>query len=92
MPKELKQIFVKPAVAGQVIRDEHKRRPYAIDPDGELVPRTTYWIRKIRMGDVVECEPTVARVKDRATPMSDETVAELDKRSAKSKRTKKDED
>jgi hypothetical protein len=46
---------VRPAVPGTVIRDPHTRRH--IPDEGAKVPRNSYWLRRLRDGDVVLVEP-----------------------------------
>lgn len=41
---------VKPARPGVIIRDPHTRRPLA--SEGADVPETSYWLRRLRDGDV----------------------------------------
>jgi hypothetical protein len=47
-------MFVKPA-PGLIVRDPETREP--LPPHGDWVPRTTYWLRRLRDGDVSEAEP-----------------------------------
>jgi hypothetical protein len=57
MAKETPQVFVKPA-PGCMVRDNLTRVP--LKDDGEWKPKTKYWDRRIRMIDVIECEPPKA--------------------------------
>jgi hypothetical protein len=45
---------VKPATPGAIVRDPHTKRP--VPDEGEDVPDTSYWIRRLRDGDVVLVE------------------------------------
>lgn len=54
IPKKLPEKFLKPA-PGCLVRDVLTRIP--LKEEGEWKPTTTYWLRRIRMGDVVECKP-----------------------------------
>jgi hypothetical protein len=47
-------MFVKPA-AGRVVRDPVTMQP--LPPGGRDVPRESYWLRRLRSGDVVEIAP-----------------------------------
>jgi hypothetical protein len=40
-----------------LVRDPHSRQP--LKPEGEWKPKSTFWIRRLRDGDVIEVEPTV---------------------------------
>lgn len=55
----MEKIFVKPAAP-----ELRVRRPEAnhqvLAPAGEHVPRDSYWLRRLREGDVVLAEPPVA--------------------------------
>ena len=53
MVQKLEQIFVKPS-PGCTVRDEHTLIPLA--QEGELKPRSTYWVRRILHKDVILCE------------------------------------
>lgn len=44
-------IFVKPKEGLKVLRPDNGR---ALDPAGEAVPKSTFWMRRIADGDVVE--------------------------------------
>ncbi len=49
-------MFVKPAVEGALIRiPERDMRP--LSAEGEEVPETQFWFRRILFGDVVKVEP-----------------------------------
>jgi hypothetical protein len=50
------QIFIKPAVAGHVIRHPEKML-HKISQDGEWVESNSEWERKLLHGDVVLAEP-----------------------------------
>lgn len=43
---------VRPA-PGLKVRDPHTKRHIADKPEGVEVPETTYWLRRIRAGDVL---------------------------------------
>lgn len=54
---------VKPAVAGAVIRDPQSKQP--LPAEGGEVPDSSFWIRRLRAGDVVivaEPAPRIAPV------------------------------
>lgn len=44
-------MFVKPK-PGLIVRDPRSKRP--IPPEGREVPAESYWLRRLRSGDVVE--------------------------------------
>lgn len=52
------RIFVRPARADVKVRVEHTRQHLAAE--GESVPDTTYYRRRIADGDLVEVEPPAA--------------------------------
>jgi hypothetical protein len=55
---------VKPATPGSIIRDPHTKRP--VPDEGDDVPETSFWIRRLRDGDVVIVEPpALAPLEDR---------------------------
>lgn len=58
----MEQIFVRP-VPGRRVRDPGTMQPLA--EAGELKPLTTYWIRRLSDGDVVEAKPQAAEPKAR---------------------------
>lgn len=62
-------MFVVPA-AGLTVLDPDTRKP--LDAAGGYVPRTTYWLRRVREGDVVEmaAEPGKPGVKPVAAKAS----------------------
>ena len=45
-------IKIKPARNGLVVRDPRTGEP--LDPRGQLKPRSNYWMRRLRDGDVVD--------------------------------------
>lgn len=45
------RVKVKPAIPGQIIRDPHTKR--VLPDDGAEMPGTSFWIRRLRDGDVV---------------------------------------
>ena len=47
-------MFVKPA-DGLKVRDEASGQH--LPPEGKEVPETTYWLRRLRSGDVVRIDP-----------------------------------
>jgi hypothetical protein len=55
-----RQLHVRPAIPGAVIRDPRTRRP--LPDDGGRVPDSTFWNRRLLAGEVVEvtAEPTPA--------------------------------
>jgi hypothetical protein len=67
MPKPLEKVFVKPAIAGQLVR-KGLGQPY-LDQDGEEVELTAYWHRRLRMLDVVECKKSRSK---KSKPMEPE--------------------
>lgn len=50
------QIYIKPAVTGQIVRHPEKRA-YVIPHEGDYVEDSTEWQRHLRHGDVVLAEP-----------------------------------
>ena len=50
-------VYVKPA-PGLIVRDPDTREP--LPAAGAWVPRTTYWVRRLRDGDVAEAAPPPA--------------------------------
>lgn len=59
-------VRVKPAEGLTVLNPDRDMRP--LDPKGEEVPRSMYWLRRLRDGDVVEItgEPEPAKTKSKA--------------------------
>ncbi len=51
----MKQLFVKPARNGLIVRDPQTGKP--LSAEGEQKPDTTYWRRRLRDGDVVASTP-----------------------------------
>ena len=47
-------MFVKPKPGGLVRQPERKFQP--LPAEGKLVPKSPYWIRRLRAGDVVEAK------------------------------------
>ena len=43
---------IKPATKGLIVRDNITRKPLA--EKGEEKPRSSYWLRRLRAGDVIE--------------------------------------
>ena len=58
MPKNDPTIFVKPSQPGGVVRfpDDPKR---TLAPEGEAVPRSAFWLRRVKDNSVVEVKPAV---------------------------------
>lgn len=55
----MNRFYVKPATAGAVVRDpDRDGRP--LPPEGAFVPRNTWWLRRLRHGDVTEAHPPKA--------------------------------
>lgn len=50
-----KEIYVKPAREGLVVRDVVTGQ--SLPAEGASVPRSSYWMRRLRDGDVVEAKP-----------------------------------
>jgi hypothetical protein len=48
----MRNVFVKPAVAGNIIRDPGTK--IALKADGDWKPANQFWLRRIAQGDVVE--------------------------------------
>lgn len=46
------KIFIKPA-PGLLVRDPVTARP--LRPAGETKPKSSYWLRRLRDGDAIEC-------------------------------------
>jgi hypothetical protein len=57
---------VKPAIPGAVIRDPHTKRP--LPAEGGEVPDNSFWIRRLRAGEVVRLD---------AQPAGNEPIAPL---------------
>lgn len=49
------RLYVKPA-EGRTLRDP-ERGYEAVLPTGKHVPRTNYWLRRIKHGDAIEAKP-----------------------------------
>lgn len=47
-------MFVKPSAPGLLVRDPVSKRP--LPAEGGEVPESTYWLRRLRAGDVVPCD------------------------------------
>jgi len=58
MAKELEKIFVKPG-PGMMVRDEFTK--ILLANEGEWKPKSTYWLRRLRFGDVVEATPPTVK-------------------------------
>ena len=52
-------MHVKPAREGLKVLVPSTKQ--ALPPEGMEVPRTTYWLRRLRAGDVVACQPKAAK-------------------------------
>jgi hypothetical protein len=55
-------VRVKPAIPGTIIRDPHTKR--ALPDEGGEVPENSFWVRRLRDGDVVHVsapEPPAAK-------------------------------
>jgi len=55
-------IGVKPAKEGLIVRDPVTMQP--LPPHGKAVPRNSYWLRRLKAGDVVEAKEKKATDKD----------------------------
>lgn len=53
----MKQLFLKPAVPGNLVRDPYAPGMKPLDQQGEWKPATPYWLRRVRFGDAVVCDP-----------------------------------
>jgi len=62
----MRNVFVKPAVARNIIRDPSTR--IALAADGEWKPANSFWLRRIAQGDVVDLtkQQTQAQAKEAA--------------------------
>jgi hypothetical protein len=60
---------IKPATPGAVIRDPDTRRP--LPDDGADVQASSFWMRRLRDGEVVEIEPTAEPAQEPAAPAKD---------------------
>lgn len=47
----MNKLYIKPARTGQIVRDPDTFRP--LDEQGEMKPRNTYWLRRLKDGDAV---------------------------------------
>ena len=70
----MSKLFIKPR-SGLIVRDplDDKYRP--LPAEGKHVERSTYWLRRLSAGDVVEAEPprkAKAAPKDKSTPKSED--------------------
>lgn len=50
----MREIKIKPAVKGLLVRDPITRKP--LHEKGELKPRSTYWLRRMADGSVIEMD------------------------------------
>ncbi|OPY15612.1 MAG: hypothetical protein A4E66_00016 [Syntrophus sp. PtaB.Bin001] len=50
------QMFLKPAKDGLLVRDPDTGK--ALAAEGEYKPRSTYWIRRLKTGDVIAATPS----------------------------------
>jgi hypothetical protein len=50
------QLFLKPAKDGLIVRDPDTGK--ALAATGEYKPHTTYWIRRLKTGDVIAATPS----------------------------------
>lgn len=55
------QIFLKPAVLGNIVR-HHDNRARVLPKEGELVEEHREWLRRIELGDAVLCEQPKSKV------------------------------
>ena len=67
MPSMPQVMRLKPAVPGTVVRDPLTREP--LPPDGAEVQMTTYWLRRLAQGDVVQAaaEPNISNTTEANT-------------------------
>jgi hypothetical protein len=49
-------LFLKPAKDGLLVRDPDTGK--ALAAEGEYKPRSTYWIRRLKTGDVIAATPS----------------------------------
>ena len=54
-------MFLKPAKEGQIIRHPETRRP--LKKEGEEVKKSTYWLRRLKEGSVIEIKNKQAEAK-----------------------------
>ncbi|MDI9240739.1 DUF2635 domain-containing protein [Lysobacter sp. LF1] len=68
-------LHVKPA-PGRLVRWPNTRR---LAPDGDRVPRSPYWLRRLECGDVVEvpAAPPILEVRDVAPPELTESAHDI---------------
>lgn len=59
-------LFVKPRSGYLVRHPERDMTP--LPADGAKVPRSPYWLRRLRDGDVIECSPPKPAAKTPAHP------------------------
>jgi len=52
----MKSFYLKPA-AGRRVLDPGETPPAPLPAEGKAVPRSAYWLRRIKDGDVVESTP-----------------------------------
>lgn len=52
-------MFVKPSREGLIVLDPGTKQP--LHPEGADVPRTSYWMRRLRSGDVVTSTPKASK-------------------------------
>lgn len=53
------QLYLKPAVTGAIVRDPLTAQPLAAE--GEFKPRSTFWLRRLREGGVIEAPAPAAK-------------------------------
>ena len=56
----MKKLFLKPKAGLKIPRPDTGR---ALAPEGEYVPKSTYWLRRIADGDVMEVADKVEKPK-----------------------------
>lgn len=67
----MSNVFLRPARAADgspmLVRDPHSKVP--LKPDGEWKTRSTFWLRRLRDGDVIEDAPATPAAAGAARPM-----------------------
>lgn len=58
MSKSITTLTIKPKFSGLLVRMPNGER---LQEEGETVPRTAYWLRRLKDGDVLEVKPATIK-------------------------------
>lgn len=63
-------MFLKPAKQGLIVRHPETKRP--LKEEGEEVKKSSYWLRRLKEGSVIEDKKAEAKPKPKAMPAKSE--------------------